>query len=223
MAVQAALPVKKMPPAVFQSSAAPVLSVEERKQAAIAKSEKTRLENEKRHTTFHPVQGYKLVRTANPVHMDAAQHRSAKINRDFAGERRIVKAAVAAIAEEKLFAQHFRKRYCDATDESAPDVDADNQPVSNHLLSLEQAIIADAIEREARFMAVEAMPFVDPLYSALDPAAAEARLRRTAEKIKASTSDAAIMLSARVTRSPIRRVHFTLGFRFAFQVNLKPE
>ena len=26
-----------------------------------------------------------------------------------------------------------------------------------------------------------------------------------------------------VTRSPIRRVHFTLGFRFAFQVNLKPD
>jgi hypothetical protein len=26
-----------------------------------------------------------------------------------------------------------------------------------------------------------------------------------------------------VTRSPIRRVHFILGFRFAFQVNLKPE
>jgi hypothetical protein len=26
-----------------------------------------------------------------------------------------------------------------------------------------------------------------------------------------------------VTRSPIRRVHFTLGFRFAFPVNLKHE
>lgn len=129
--------------------------------------------------------------------MDAAQHRSAKVNRDFAGERRVMKAAAAAIAEEQMFAQHFRKLYCDATNDTSPAVDADNAPAANHLLSLEQALIADAIEREARIMAVESMPFIEPLYNSLDPAAAASRVHQVAEKIKANKSEASIMLSAR--------------------------
>ena len=39
----------------------------------------------------------------------------------------------------------------------------------------------------------------------------------------AARSTAAVAAAAAVTRSPIRCVLFILGFRFAFQVNLKPE
>jgi hypothetical protein len=138
------------------------------------------------------VQHYKLVRNALPVHIDAAKHRSAKVNRDFCGERRVIKAALAALEQEQLFSRHFVEKATSLDN----NVDADNTPESK-FVSFEQALIAEVIVHESRLMAIEAMPFTNPLFDSLDPAASEACVKRSADLLRLSKSDETIMLSAR--------------------------
>ena len=157
--------------------AAPVLSVEERKALAAAKSEQTRKANDQRYTSLHPVTHRKLVRSAVPPCGDSPRHRSAKINRNFAEERRVVKAAVADAVQQRFFRRHFEQSLVPPDSDQL--VDADDQ-TNLKWASLEQALVAEVVNREARIMAIEAMPFIDPLFESLDSASSNARVSKVA-------------------------------------------
>jgi hypothetical protein len=163
----------------------PAVDIEARRQAIQHRAEKDRLANDLRFTSHHPIQNYKLVRSALPPVMDSPQHRTTKLCTDFAGSRREIKAAIAAIEQEQCFHQHRIKQGL-------------VHHLSDHLsvVSHDQALAAEVIDAECQLQALEALR-ADPSFAELDPQAALAAQRRSAEAIRASSDDMALSLSVR--------------------------
>jgi hypothetical protein len=173
-------------------SAAPVQSqpltaaeLEAKRAAVHRRSELSRISSAERFASYHPVQHYKLQRHSVPPVPDSPAHRTTSVNTDFAGQRREIKAAIAAIEQEQCFRKH-------AVDHSHV------EQLHNQLafLSLDQALAQHILNSECQLLALESLQ-QEPSFQALDPQAALAAQRRAAEAIRSSSDDATLSMSVR--------------------------
>jgi hypothetical protein len=154
--------------------------------AAIRKrSEQVRVANEERFMSYHPVQNYKLVRSALPPIADSPHHRHSKINTNFVGARRNIKAAVAAIEQEQCFRSYSALQHRDL---EAAD--------SLSYMSLDQALAEQLLQFECNIQALEVLKS-NPSFAALDVQAAIAAQSKTAAILRTSSDDASLSMSAR--------------------------